>query len=126
MKFRDDVLDRVMDAHGIDSEHRDAFIAHASSFDHDGNNYLKKQELEDAAAAWNEANSDADEDPADEEAASDDGAESEAGDAGEDEAEADDAETEADAGASTKSCPICMKDVAADATECDCGFVFDV
>ncbi|DAC36084.1 MAG TPA: hypothetical protein D7H96_04335, partial [Candidatus Poseidoniales archaeon] len=59
MKFRDDVLDRVMDAHGIDSEHRDAFIAHASSFDHDGNNYLKKQELEDAAAAWNEAHNEA-------------------------------------------------------------------
>ena len=140
MKFRDDVLDRVMAAHGIDSEHRDAFIAHASSFDHDGNNYLKKQELEDAAAAWNEANGDADEEAADAEAASDDGAEAEAEEADEAEAEADEAdeaeaeadeadeaEAEADeADASTKSCPICMKDVAADATECDCGFVFDV
>ncbi len=130
MKFRDDVLDRVMDAHGIDSEHRDAFIAHASSFDHDGNNYLKKQELEDAAAAWNEANSEAGEEVAGDEASSDDGAEAEAEDDG---AEADDAEAEvsgdsegvADAGASTKSCPICMTEVDGDATECSCGFVFE-
>ena len=47
------------------------------------------------------------------------------------EAEPDEAEGEAsddgedDAGASTKSCPICMKDVAADATGY-IGFIFDV
>ena len=115
MKFRDDVLDRVMEAHGIDAEHRDAFIAHASTFDHDGNNYLKKQELEDAAAAWNEAHAE------EADTAEDEGpAEESDADQGEDEAE-----PEAEA-AGTKSCPICMKDVAADATECDCGFIFDV
>jgi uncharacterized repeat protein (TIGR01451 family) len=114
IKFRDDVLDRVMEAHGIDAEHRDAFIAHASSFDHDGNNYLKKQELEDAATAWNEAHAE--------------DAQVGEGEAQAEEAEVDDgeagAEPEAEA-AETKSCPICMKDVAADATECDCGFTFD-
>ncbi|MED5498830.1 MAG: hypothetical protein VX845_04050, partial [Candidatus Thermoplasmatota archaeon] len=109
------------DAHGIGSEHRDAFIAHASSFDHDGNNYLKKQELEDAAAAWNESNSDAGDEAAEDEPSSDDGAEAEA-----DETEAsDDSEAEADAGATTKSCPICMTEVDVDATECSCGFVFE-
>ncbi|MDP6234049.1 MAG: hypothetical protein QF839_07735, partial [Candidatus Poseidoniaceae archaeon] len=115
MKFRDDVLDRVMEAHGIDAEHRDAFIAHASSFDHDGNNYLKKQELEDAATAWNEAHAEDAEEAEDEAPAEE--AEADEGEA--------DAEPEAEA-AETKSCPICMKDVAADATECDCGFIFDV
>ena len=116
--FRDDVLDRVMEAHGIDSEHRDAFIAHASSFDHDGNNYLKKQELEDAAAAWNEANAASGEDAADEEASSDDGAEAEA-------EVAESSESEDAGDASTKSCPICMTEVDANATECSCGFVFE-
>ena len=111
MKFREDVLDRVIDAQGIDSEHRDAFIPHASSFDHDGNNYLKQQEVEDAAAAWNEAQNEAP------------GASEEAEEA--EEAESEDAADDA-AEAETKSCPICMKDVAADATDCDCGFTFDV
>jgi len=120
MKFRDDVLDRVMEAHSIDSEHRDAFIAHASSFDHDGNNYLKKQELEDAAAAWNEANGVSGEDAADEEASSDDGAEAEA-----EVAESSESEDAEEGAASTKSCPICTTEVDANATECSCGFVFE-
>ncbi|MBV18962.1 MAG: hypothetical protein CMA56_03755 [Euryarchaeota archaeon] len=124
MKFRDDVLDRVMEAHGIDSAHRDAFIAHASSFDHDGNNYLKKQELEDAAAAWNEANADGSEDEAAEaEEPSDEDAQAESEGAA---ADSDESDGNDEVEASTKSCPICMKDVPSDATECDCGFVFDV
>ena len=41
-----------------------------------------------------------------------------------DESEAE-AEPDAEA-ADTKSCPICMKNVAADATECECGFIYDV
>ena len=53
--WREDVLKRVMESHGI--EDKDAFIAHAVNFDHDDNGYLKKAELEDAAKAWNEANS---------------------------------------------------------------------
>ena len=71
--------------------------------------------MEDAAAAWNEAHAE-EADTAEDEAP----AEESDADQGEDEAE-----PEAEA-AGTKSCPICMKDVAADATECDCGFIFDV
>ena len=56
MKFREDMLLRVMEAAGIDVGHRDAFVAFAADYDHDDNGYLKKAELEDAAKAWNEAN----------------------------------------------------------------------
>ena len=49
MKFREDMLLRVMDAAGIDVGHRDAFVAFAADYDHDDNGYLKKAELEDAA-----------------------------------------------------------------------------
>ncbi len=59
MKFREDMLLRVMDAAGIDVGHRDAFVAFAADYDHDDNGYLKKAELEDAAKAWNEANGEA-------------------------------------------------------------------
>ena len=52
--IRDDVLLKVLDAHEIDAALKDEFIQFAIAFDHDNNNYLKKQELEDAAKAWNE------------------------------------------------------------------------
>ncbi|MBL6893233.1 MAG: DUF11 domain-containing protein [Candidatus Poseidonia sp.] len=52
IKFREDMLLRVMKAAGI--EGRDEFVAFAADFDHDDNGYLKKAELEDAAKAWNE------------------------------------------------------------------------
>ena len=81
-----------MDA-GIDSEHRDAFIAHASSFDHDGNNYLKKQVEE--GGCVERANSVLTKTLQTKKASTT--VLSRAGDAGDDEAEADDAETEADA-----------------------------
>ena len=55
--WREDVLLRVMDAHGIDAEHRDAFVEHAVNFDLDDNGYLKKAELEEAAKAWNDGES---------------------------------------------------------------------
>ena len=55
--WREDVLLRVMDAHGIDAEQRDAFVEHAVNFDLDDNGYLKKAELEEAAKAWNAGNS---------------------------------------------------------------------
>ena len=45
-----------MEAHGISE--RDDFLKFAVDYDLDGNNYLKKQELESAAKAWNELNSD--------------------------------------------------------------------
>ena len=55
--WREDVLLRVMDAHGIAAELRDSFVAHAVNFDLDDNGYLKKAELEEAAKAWNPENS---------------------------------------------------------------------
>ena len=106
MNFRDDVLVRVMEAHGIDIAEKDAFVAHAANFDHDDNGYLKKQELEDAAKAWN-ADGDAD-----------DGASE---DAGEETSEP----TEEAAEAEEKACGICASLNPADATECSaCKFAF--
>ena len=55
MKFREDMLVRVMEAAGIDAAHRDDFVVFAADFDHDDNGYLKKAELEDAAKGWNDA-----------------------------------------------------------------------
>ena len=43
---------RVMAANGIDESHRDDFVRHAVKFDDDDNQYLKKVEIEAAAAAW--------------------------------------------------------------------------
>jgi hypothetical protein len=71
--------------------------------------------LEDAATAWNEAHAE--------------GADEAEGETPAEEAEANEGEADAEPeteAAETKSCPICMKDVAADATECECGFIFDV
>jgi len=104
MNFRDDVLVRVMEAHGIDIAEKDAFVAHAANFDHDDNGYLKKQELEDAAKAWNGEDGD------------------EAVETTEDqtvEASAEGAE------AKEKACGICASLNPADATECSaCKFAF--
>ena len=47
MKFREDMLLRVMEAAGIGTDHRDEFVAFAADYDHDDNGYLKKAELED-------------------------------------------------------------------------------
>ena len=110
MKFREDMLLRVMDAAGIDVGHRDAFVEFAAAYDHDDNGYLKKAELEDAAAAWNEANGTAD----DEADASSDEA-----------AEAAEAPAEEADGAEEKSCPICSSMVGAAASTCTaCGYTF--
>ena len=51
MGFSDNVLNQVMKKFGI--EDREGFVAHAASFDDDGNNYLNKTELTNAAEAWN-------------------------------------------------------------------------
>ena len=51
-KWREDVLLRVMEAHGIDASLRDDFVRHAVKFDDDDNLYLKKSEIEAAAEAW--------------------------------------------------------------------------
>ena len=107
MKFREDMLGRVMEAAGIDATHRDAFVDFAADYDHDDNGYLKKAELEDAAKAWQEAHADGDE-----------------ADESEAEPEASSAETSAE-GVDEKSCMICDTMVPADAATCPaCGFAF--
>ena len=108
MNFREDVLLRVMEA--FDITDRDAFVSHAYNFDSDDNGYLKKQELEAAAKAWN----------ADHASEEDSEANADEGDA----AEADSpASTEADV--EEKPCGICGTMNAHDATECSaCKFAF--
>ena len=57
-KWREDVLLRVMEANGIDKSNRDDFVRHAVNFDDDDNNYLKKAEIEAAAVAVDDVESD--------------------------------------------------------------------
>lgn len=52
IKFREDMLLRVMNEFGIVD--RAAFLEHAAAFDVDMNGYLKKGEFEKAAEAWNQ------------------------------------------------------------------------
>jgi ribosomal protein L12E/L44/L45/RPP1/RPP2 len=114
MKFREDMLLKVMESAGIDVDHRDEFVAFAADYDHDDNGYLKKSELEDAAAAWNardagdagEAEADSETDAAQEE-------DTEAADEGNDES-------------GEKACMICSTANAHDATVCAaCGYTFE-
>ncbi|RJU93166.1 MAG: DUF11 domain-containing protein [Candidatus Poseidoniales archaeon] len=102
IKFREDMLLRVMKAAGI--EDRDAFVAFAGDFDHDDNGYLKKAELEDAAKAWNDKHGAADENSDKEDATE---------------------EATDGAGDEEKACPICSMLNHADAKECTaCGYTF--
>ena len=102
IKFREDMLLRVMKAAGI--EDRDAFVVFASDFDHDDNGYLKKAELEDAAKAWNEKNAPADDASGDEEAPE---------------------EATEEAAGEEKACLICSMLNPADAKECSaCAYTF--
>ena len=136
-KWREDVLLRVMAANGIDESHRDEFVRHAVNFDDDDNQYLKKVEIEAAAAAWSSPGDSVDSDEASEET---EGAEDESGegpsevDGGSEveEAPAEDAtaedisseETESES-AETKVCPICSHTNTAAAVTCEsCGFAF--
>ena len=133
-KWREDVLLRVMAANGIDESHRDDFVRHAVKFDDDDNQYLKKAEIEAAAAAWGSDESDSEEETVEEapaeseevvEESSEDAAEEEAAeeDAAEEEvAEEDAAEEEESTG---KVCPICNANNSADALTCEsCGYTF--
>ena len=101
MKFREDMLLRVMEAAGISTDHRDEFVVFAADYDHDDNGYLKKAELEDAAKGWNAAHGEAD-----------DEGESEA------EAPAEDPSPETADAAEEKACPICGTMNVADAANC--------
>ena len=53
VKWREDILLKVMKAHNIDETQRDDFLRHAVHFDIPKNNYLKKSKLVSAALAWN-------------------------------------------------------------------------
>ena len=90
--FSEDVLSKVLEKHDISD--REAFLEHAMAFDEDNNQYLKKSELEKAAAAYEtpaqaEPEEGDDAEKADEEEA-DDEAEEEESDDGDDEAGDDD------------------------------------
>tara|TARA_B100000925_G_C21956429_1_gene451392 strand:- start:391 stop:1287 length:897 start_codon:yes stop_codon:yes gene_type:complete len=136
-KWREDVLLRIMAANGIDEDLRDDFVRHAVNFDDDNNQYLKKAEIEAAAAAWVSENSGEDSISEDEESTAEDQAaevksddqESEPVDESEVQEEAEeaagDSSEEISAESETKACPICSDSVAIDAIACpSCGFAF--
>ena len=54
LAYSENVLSQVMKSHGIDASEKEAFIAFAANHNGDDNSYLKKEELEAAAQAWNE------------------------------------------------------------------------
>ena len=130
-----------MAANGIDESHRDDFVRHAVKFDDDDNQYLKKAEIEAAAAAWGSDDSEAEEE-APEEVPEDAGEDATAGsedveeaseEAVEEVAEEEPAAEEATEEvaeesaeeATGKDCPICGAPNSADAINCsECGFEF--
>ena len=54
LEYNENVLSNVMESNEIETSDKDAFIEFAKDFNDDGNSYLKKEELQAAAAAWNE------------------------------------------------------------------------
>ncbi len=54
LEYNENVLSKVMDSNAINTSDKDAFIEYAKDFNADGNSYLKKEELQAAAVAWNE------------------------------------------------------------------------
>ncbi|RJU97016.1 MAG: hypothetical protein DWC10_05625, partial [Candidatus Poseidoniales archaeon] len=127
MKFREDMLLRVMEAAGIDVAHRDEFVVFAAGYDHDDNGYLKKAELEDAAKAWNEQHADGEEAPAEEASAEEASAEEAPAEESAEEASEPEAAPEESASdaAEEKACMICNTMNAADASVCSaCGYTF--
>ena len=87
--YNENVLSKIMESNEIDNSDKDAFIEFAMDFNDDGNSYLKKEELQAAATAWNERlekdNSEEDESVSEPEETVEDGLEEEV----EDETEAD-------------------------------------
>jgi len=109
--WREDVLLRVMKANDI--EDRDTFVAHAINFDHDDNGYLKKSELEDAAKAWTEMNSESSDE------SSNDAEETVSEDV------SDEIESPAEVESGDKGCPICTTNNPHDAATCSaCEYAF--
>ena len=56
LEYNENVLLKVMNAAEINESDKEAFIAYAMDYNSDGNSYLKKEELETAANAWNSRN----------------------------------------------------------------------
>ena len=54
IEYNENVLSKIMESNEIDNSDKDAFIEFAMDFNDDGNSYLKKEELQAAATAWNE------------------------------------------------------------------------
>ena len=125
IKFREDMLLRVMDAAGIDAGHRDEFVAFAADYDHDDNGYLKKAELEDAAKAWNARDGEAED--GDSDAGADEDAAEETEEAAVDAEGSEPSEdAPAEAAAEEKACTICNTPNAADAATCSaCGYTWE-
>ena len=128
-KWREDVLLRVMAAHGIDESNRDDFVRHAINFDDDNNMYLKKGEIEAAAEAWGGEETTSDEvaeEVTEEESVVEEVVEEEpaAEESTEEESAAEEPTVEEPG--ETKACPICPVEVSSDASTCDtCGFTWD-
>ncbi|MGB2446998.1 MAG: hypothetical protein ACPICB_04645, partial [Candidatus Poseidoniaceae archaeon] len=122
IKFREDIMLRVMEEYGITD--RDAFLAHSMNFDLDENGYLKKAEFVAAAEAFN-----ADEDSGEESDAEDAPSEEEAAEeevAVEEVAEDPAPEEQADDSAEAKDCPICGTSNEHDAGACiACNYTFE-
>ena len=98
IKFREDIMVRVMEEFGI--EDRDAFLEHSMNFDLDDNGYLKKAEFVAAAEAFIAGDESSSEEVVEE--------------AAEEES------------AKTKPCPICSTFVNVDSTNCSaCGYTFE-
>ena len=53
LQFNENVLSKIMQSFEIDESDKEEFIAFAGDFNTDGNQYLKKEELQTAAEAWN-------------------------------------------------------------------------
>ena len=58
LEYNENVLSKVMESNDINDSDKDAFIEFAKDFNEDGNSYLKKEELQAAATAWNERSMD--------------------------------------------------------------------
>ena len=56
LDYNENVLSKVMNAAEINDSDKEAFIAFAKDYNSDDNLYLKKEELETAAGAWNARN----------------------------------------------------------------------
>ena len=110
IKFREDIMLRVMEEYGITD--RDAFLAHSMNFDLDDNGYLKKAEFVEAAKAFTaDGEEDVEETEASEETT---------------EATEEVEEPSADGGEDDmKVCPICSSSVSGTSMTCTaCGFTF--